>query len=340
MGVDTVTERSGRIFPASGSAQEVLDSLLSWNTNSGVIVQNYAPVERLLVEEGHITGVEVSPVSVSATKASPAHDYPRRTYRASAVILTTGGASYPGTGSSGDGYRLAQAVGHTIVPVRPALVPLETAGKAAQALQGLSLQDVTVSLWFKGKKRGEVTGEMLFTHFGVSGPAVLSLSGQAVDALLEGHRVSLALDLFPGLDEDEFDQRLLRSIDTHGRQQLSTLLKDLLLPRRMIPLCAAATSIPIHRVGHQLTSQERERLRDWLKDVRFEISGHRSFKEAIITAGGINTREVDPNTMQSRRVAGLFFAGEVLDVDADTGGYNLQAAFSTGWLAGRSAAAL
>jgi len=225
------------------------------------------------------------------------------------------------------------------VPVRPALVPLETAGDAAQALQGLSLQDVVVSVWFKGKKRAGVAGEMLFTHFGVSGPAVLSLSGQAVDALLAGHRVTLAIDLFPDLDEDELDHQLLRSIDTHGRQQLSTLLKDL-LPHRMIPLCASATGIPARRVGHQLTAQERARLRAWLKDVRFEITGHRSFKEAIITAGGVNTREVDPNTMQSRRTEGLYFAGEVLDVDADTGGYNLQAAFSTGWLAGRSAGAL
>lgn len=338
-GVATITEPGGRIFPASGSAQEILDSLLRWNTACGVTIQNHAPVERLLVEDGHIAGVQVASVSVAGTRAGPACDYPRRTYTARAVILTTGGASYPGTGSSGDGYRLAEAVGHTIVPVRPALVPLETAGDAAQALQGLSLQEVAVSVWFKGKKRAAITGEMLFTHFGVSGPAVLSLSGQAVDALLGDHRVTLSIDLFPSLDEDELDHRLLRSIDAHGRQQLGTLLKDL-LPRRMIPLCTDSTGIPIHRVGHQLTSQERARLRAWLKDVRFEITGHRSFKEAIITAGGVNTREVDPNTMQSRRVTGLYFAGEVLDVDADTGGYNLQAAFSTGWLAGRSAAAL
>jgi len=339
LGVETMTESSGRVFPASGSAQEVLDGLLSWNTNSGVTIQNHAPVERLLIEERHIIGVEVAAVSVAATNAGPARDYPRRTYRAPAVILTTGGASYPGTGSSGAGYRLAEAVGHTIVPVRPALVPLETAGDTAQALQGLSLQDVAVSVWFKGKKRGEITGEMLFTHFGVSGPAVLSLSGQVVDARLAGHRVSLGIDLFPGLEEDELDRQLLRSIDAHGRQQIGTLLKDL-LPRRMSPLCAASTGIPLHRVGHQLSAPERARLRAWLKDVRFEITRHRSFKEANITAGGVNTREVDPNTMQSRRITGLFFAGEVLDVDADTGGYNLQAAFSTGWLAGHAAAAL
>ncbi len=339
LGVETVTEDSGRIFPASGSAQDVLDHLLSWIATSGVTVHTHAPVERLLVEEGHMVGVEVEAVSVPATHSGPARHYPERTYHARAVILTTGGASYPGTGSSGDGYRLAAAVGHTIIPARPALVPLETAGEAAPALQGLSLQDVTLSVWFKGKQRGTVTGEMLFTHFGVSGPAVLSLSGQVVEALQDSQRVSLGIDLFPALDEDELDRRLLDTIDVHGRQQVGTLLKDL-LPRRMIPVCLEATGVPIHRVGHQITAQERARLRAWLKDVRFEITGHRSFKEAIITAGGVSTREVDPNTMQSRRVGGLFFAGEVLDVDADTGGYNLQAAFSTGWLAGRAAAAL
>jgi predicted Rossmann fold flavoprotein len=180
---------------------------------------------------------------------------------------------------------------------------------------------------------------MIFTHFGVSGPIILSLSRQAVDALRQGQRVELALDLKPALDEAKLDARLLRDLDTHGKRQFRTLLKDL-LPQKLIPVCIELTGIPPRKVGHQITSGERERLRTWLKDFRLEVTGHRPFAEAIITAGGVCTRQVDPYTMTSRLVQGLYFAGEVLDVDADTGGYNLQAAFSTGWMAGRAAAEL
>lgn len=338
-GVPTTTEPGGRIFPASGAAQDVVDGLLRWIARLGVTSENHAPVERLLVEEGHITGVQVAPVLVESRKTGQTRSYPARAFYARRVILTTGGASYPRTGSTGDGYRLAETVGHRIVPVRPALVPLETAGETAAQLQGLSLKNVSISVWVKGKKCAETTGEMLFTHFGLSGPAILTLSGQVVDALAQGHPVSLSIDLEPTLDERDLDQRLLRHIDTHGRQQVSTLLKDF-LSRRLIPVCLTQAEIPAQRVGHQLSSQERGRLRAWFKDFRFEVTRSRSFKEAIITAGGVDTREVNPHTMQSRRVAGLYFAGEVLDLDADTGGYNLQAAFSTGWLAGHSAAML
>jgi hypothetical protein len=257
--------------------------------------------------------------------------------RADAVIVATGGASYPGTGSTGDGYRLAESVGHTIVPIRPALVPLETAGDVAPRLQGLSLHNVNVRLWINGKKQAEAFGEMLFTHFGVSGPIILSLSGRIVDALRQGRRVTLSIDLKPALDERKLDARLLRDLDAHGKRQFRTLLKDL-LPSKLIPVCTDLTSISPYKVGHQITAQERKRLRTWLKDFRLEVTGHRPLAEAIITAGGVDVREIDPRTMASRLVDGLYFAGEVLDVDADTGGYNLQAAFSTGWLAGRSAA--
>jgi predicted Rossmann fold flavoprotein len=178
---------------------------------------------------------------------------------------------------------------------------------------------------------------MLFTHFGLSGPTVLSLSRQAVDTLHLGRSVCLSIDLKPALDEHKLDARLLRDLDAHGKQQFRTLLKGL-LPRKLIPVCIDLTGIPSEKLAHQITAQERKRLRAWLKDFRLQVTGHRSFREAIITAGGVDTREVDPRTMASRLVEGLYFAGEVLDVDADTGGYNLQAAFSTGWLAGRSAA--
>jgi predicted Rossmann fold flavoprotein len=327
-GIRTVTERGGRVFPASGQAQDVVDALVRWIRERGVTLRTRSPVERLLVEEGQVVGVQVSRNQVSGEKPG---------FYADAVIVATGGASYPATGSTGDGYRLAQAGGHTIVPIRPALVPLETGGDIAPRLQGLSLRNVSVRVWVNGEKQAEAFGEMLFTHFGLSGPIILSLSKQVVDALRLGQRVTLSLDLKPALDEGKLDARLLRDLDAHGKQQFRTILKGL-LPSKLIPVCIDLVNIPPHKVAHQITSEERQRLRTWLKDFRLEVTGYRPFTEAIITAGGVDTREVDPRTMASRLVEGLYFAGEVLDVDADTGGYNLQAAFSTGWMAGRSAA--
>ena len=339
LGVPTVTERGGRVFPASEDAGDVVDALVRWVRKCGVTIRPRSPVECLLVEGGRIVGVQVSggrvPSVGRATK--PGSCSQGRTYRADAVIVATGGASYPATGSTGDGYRLAESVGHTIVPIRPALVPLETAGDVAPRLQGLSLRNVTARVWVEGKKQAEMFGEMLFTHFGLSGPIILSLSRQVVDALRQGQRVILSIDLKPALDESKLDARLLRDLDAHGKQQFHTLLKGL-LPRKLVPICVDLTGIPPEKSAHQVTAKERRRLRTWLKAFRLEVTGHRPFSEAIITAGGVDTREVDPRTMASRLVEGLYFAGEVLDVDADTGGYNLQAAFSTGCLAGRSAA--
>jgi predicted Rossmann fold flavoprotein len=329
LGVRTVTERGGRVFPASGQAQDVVDALVQWVREQGVTLRSRSPVERLLVEEGRVVGVQVSRNQVSEEKPG--------FYPADAVIVATGGASYPATGSTGDGYRLAESVGHTIVPICPALVPLETAGDVAPRLQGLSLRNVTVRVWVNGEKQAEAFGEMLFTHFGVSGPVILSLSRQVVDALHVNQRVILSIDLKPALDEGKLDARLLRDLDAHGKQQFRTILKGL-LPSKLIPVCIDLTGIPSDKMAHQITSEERQRLRTWLKDFRLEVTGHRPFTEAIITAGGVDVREVDPRTMASLLVEGLYFAGEVLDVDADTGGYNLQAAFSTGWVAGRSAA--
>ena len=188
-----------------------------------------------------------------------------------------------------------------------------------------------------GKKQAEAFGEMLFTHFGLSGPIILSLSRKVVDALRANHEVEISIDLKPALDDAKLDARLMRDFDTHGKRHFRTLLQDL-LPRKLIQVCIDLTGIPADKRAHQITSAERKRLRTWLKDFRFQISGHRSFAQAIVTAGGVSTREVNPRSMASLIVDGLYFAGEVLDLDADTGGYNLQAAFSTGWLAGLSAA--
>ncbi|MBM3146137.1 MAG: aminoacetone oxidase family FAD-binding enzyme, partial [Chloroflexi bacterium] len=240
------------------------------------------------------------------------------------------------TGSTGDGYEFARQAGHTITPIRPALVPLVTAGNIARDLQGLSLRNVSVTVWADGVKTDSAFGEMLFTHFGVSGPIILTLSREVVDALRAGKEIAISIDLKPALDEAKLDERLLRDIRESSNRQYQTLLKEL-LPKSLIPVCIALTGIPADKPGHQITAEERKRLRAWLKDFRLDVIGHRSFKQAIVTAGGVDTRQVDPKTMQSRLVVGLYFAGEVLDVDADTGGYNLQAAFSTGWVAGRSA---
>jgi predicted Rossmann fold flavoprotein len=320
--VRTVTERGGRVFPASSRAQDVADALVRWVCESGVTLQARSPAEQLVVEGRRVVAVRVSR---------------RQVYRGDVVVVATGGASYPATGSTGDGYRLAESVGHTVVPIRPALVPLETGGDIAPKLQGLSLRNVTVRVRVDGKKRAEAFGEMLFTHFGVSGPILLSLSKRVVDSLRAGQKVTLSIDLKPGLDERQLDARILRDLEAYGKRQFLGMLRRL-LPRKLIPVCAELTGVPAERMAHQMTAQERKRLRMWLKDFCLEVTGHRPFAEAIITAGGVDTREIDPRTMASRLVGGLHFAGEVLDIDADTGGYNLQAAFSTGWVAGRSAA--
>jgi predicted Rossmann fold flavoprotein len=336
LGVASVRERGGRYFLSSGNADQAVEALLAWANRQGARLQSRSPVESLLIEGGRVVGVRLSSTARPAPGA--AGSTLDHTQLAAAVILATGGASYPHTGSSGDGYRLARAAGHDIVAVRPALVPLVTSGSTARKLQGLSLRNVRLRVILDERiQLAEGFGEMLFTHFGLSGPLVLSISKQVVDALHSGRRVHISIDLKPALSEEKLDARLLRELEIHSKRQLHTLLKGL-LPAKLVPVCLEQTGLLGDKPAHQLTALERQRLRLWLKDFRLEVSGHRSFAQAIITAGGVNLRQVDPRSMESRLVRGLYFAGELLDLDADTGGYNLQAAFSTGWLAGRSAA--
>jgi predicted Rossmann fold flavoprotein len=322
LNVPTVVERGGRVFPASQSAKDVAEALIGWCRESGVRIWTNASVSELIMSDGEIRGITLKDGQTIESKS---------------VIIATGGASYPGTGSSGDGYRLAKSACHTITPVRPALVPLVTKGTAAQRMQGLSLKNVTAVLWVDGKKQSEEFGEMLFTHFGLSGPIILTLSRKAVIVLVNGQAVQIGLDLKPALDDDKLDARLLRELNAHGKQQFKSILKGL-LPQKMIPVCADMTEIPLDKPASHISGAERKALLRFLKDFRFSISGHRGLKEAIVTAGGISIKEIDSRTMASKLVRELYFAGEVIDVDADTGGYNLQAAFSTGWLAGQSAA--
>jgi predicted Rossmann fold flavoprotein len=336
LGIETRIERGGRVFPVNDDAQDIVDALVRWVLAQGVTLHVHSKVNHLLLDDDRIVGVDVASAPAGRGKEGAGGAVPSASYPAETVILATGGASYPGTGSTGDGYRLAASVGHTIVPIRPALVPLETAGDCATRLLGLSLRNVRASVFIDDQKKSEAFGEMLFTHFGLSGPIILTLSRGIVDALQEKRTVSLSIDLKPALDEGKLDERLLRELDAHGNQRYRTLLKSL-LPRKLIPVCIDQTKIAFDKPGHQITLKERARLRAWLKEFRFEITGHRSFDQAIITAGGVDTREIDPRSMASRLVHGLYFAGEIMDFDGDTGGYNLQAAFSTGWLAGRSA---
>ena len=321
LGLEMVTERGGRVFPASGKASDVHKVLLQWNKKSGVRIKHSAPVDKIVTHNGRLSGV------VSQGKEFPCD----------AVILATGGVSYPATGSTGDGYGLSEFVGHTVIPIRQSLVPLETSGDEAIKMTGLNLRNVNARMLINGRKKREQFGEIVFTEFGITGPSILTLSGEAVDSLRNGNKVTFSIDLKPALDEKKLDARLQRDIVSQGTKQISSLLRGL-IPREMVPICLDFIGVPVYRTACNISAKERRRLRAWLKDFRLEVTGYRPFAEAIITAGGIDTREIDPRTMESRKTKGLFIAGELIDIQADTGGYNLQAAFSTGWISGRSAA--
>jgi predicted Rossmann fold flavoprotein len=318
-GLESVLERGGRYFPATDKSLDVLRALLKWVNETGVEIRCGQRVEKLVVENGVITGVKANGEFLSAHK----------------VILATGGKSYPATGSTGDGYELARQVGHTIEKPIPALVPLETKGSMAQNLQGLNLKNVKAVIWVDGKKAGEAFGEMIFTHFGLSGPIILTLSRIAVSALLNDKKVEFTIDLKPALDEQKLDARLIRDLNEHGKKQIGNIFREW-LPASMIPVFIELLQLDPEKECHQVTGNERKQIRNLMKNLRFEVSHNRSFKEAIITAGGVVTSEISPKTMESKLVSGLYFAGEMIDLDAETGGYNLQIAYSTGWLAGNS----
>ena len=324
-GLKTTVERGGRIFPESNQSADVVNALLKWLHKHPVDIRLGGRVQKLIVRNAAISGVEMV---LNGKKEE---------ITANCVIICTGGSSYPATGSSGDGYALAKSAGHTIETVRPALVPLETEGTLAARLQGLSLKNVNAVIWVNGKKQKEEFGEMLFTHFGLSGPIILTLSRFVVDELQKTNRVELSIDLKPALDDQKLDARLLRDLKEHGKKQIENIFKSW-LPGKLVPAFLDVLKIDGSREGHQMTTAERKKTRLLMKDFRFRATGYRSFKEAIITAGGVPTDEIDSKTMESKLVKNLYFAGEVIDLDADTGGYNLQIAFSTGWLAGQSAA--
>ncbi|NQU52655.1 MAG: NAD(P)/FAD-dependent oxidoreductase, partial [Bacteroidetes bacterium] len=270
--VEATLERGGRYFPASNKSLDVLRALLKWVNELGVEIICGRRVEKLLVEDGAITGVRANGELFLAEK----------------VILATGGKSYPATGSTGDGYELARQVGHTIEKPIPALVPLETKGSVAQKLQGLNLKNVKAVVWVNGKKAGEAFGEMLFTHFGLSGPIILTLSRIVVTALQNGDKVEITVDLKPALDEQKLDNRLLRDLNEHGKKQISNIFRNW-LPASMVPVFIELLELDPDKACHQVSGKERKQIRHLLKNMPFEISHNRSFKEAIITAGGVIT---------------------------------------------------
>lgn len=321
-GVETKVERGGRVFPVSDQAIDVVNALSRMAVAMGGTIQTDTKVTALVVEEGKVKGVRLSSGDV---------------LKADGVIVTTGGSSYPGTGSAGDGYRMAKEVGHTIIPLTPSLVPLELEEDWVGELQGLSLRNVRVTAYGNDKKIDADFGEMLFTHFGVSGPIVLSMSRKIALALAEGQEVRLTLDLKPALSEEQLDRRLQRDFEKYLRKQVKNALHDL-LPQKLIPVIIDLAYLDEDKPIHQVTKEERLRLLHTIKQMEMTVTKTRPMAEAIVTAGGVSTKEVNPKTLSSRIVEGLYFAGEVLDIDGYTGGFNLQAAFSTGYVAGKSAA--
>ncbi len=345
-GVQTKVEPDGKVFPASNKARDVAQALQRYAEEAGAALRTSARVTGIRVTGQRVSGVVVGQEALPAA----------------AVVLATGGASYPETGSSGDGYRIAAELGHTVVKLRPALVPLMVKEiSRAKSLQGVALKNVRLTAFRCDADRIELparplpdwgrgtggrqpartiiesrTGEMIFTHFGIGGPITLLMSLAVADALEQGP-VSISIDLFPQLDREAMRRRLQAEFDRFGKRSLRHLL-DALLPHKLVDPVLETSGLPPDRLGHQIGAPDRDRLAGLLQSMRFNIKAPLPLAAATVTAGGVSLDEIDPRTMASRLVKGLYFCGEVMDLDADTGGYNLQAAFSTGWVAGEEAA--
>jgi len=316
-GLMTKVERGGRVFPVSDKSKDVADVLLRYVTGNGARVLLKSPAQEIKAEGGRVKSVLLKNGDE---------------IKCDSVILATGGASYPGTGSTGDGYEMARKLGHTIVDLKPSLVPLVAEEPWVKELQGLSLKNVSVTFINKnGKKIYDDFGEMLFTHFGVSGPVILSGSRHILD--YDFKNVRLSIDLKPALSEEKLDERIRRDFEKYSRKQYKNSLDDL-LPQKLIPVVIKLSEIQPEKPVNQITREERRKLVHILKNLELTITGSRPIKEAIVTAGGVSTDEINPSTMESKIIKGLFFAGEIIDVDGYTGGFNLTIAFSTGYLAG------
>ena len=331
-GVKTKVERGQRVFPMSDKAIDVRDALLNKLIKLGAKIYKNSEAKEIIVKDKKVIGLKYKSENVI------------KEIKCDKLILATGGKSYPLTGSTGDGYKLAEKVGHTVTKIRPSLVPLEVDKSyinICKELQGLSLKNVKIYLIDinKGKNIYEDFGEMLFTHFGVSGPTILSSSAHLlrykdIDNLLKENKIELRIDLKPALTEEKLNERILRDFSEEKNKEFKNSLNNL-LPKKMIELIVRISEINPEKKVNEITKEERKKLVHILKNLNFIIRGFRNIEEAIITAGGIDIREINPKTMESKIVKGLFFAGEIIDVDAYTGGFNLQIAYSTGYTAGK-----
>ncbi len=317
-GVKTKVERGERIFPVSDKAQDVVNALLKILKRLGVQILTNTQVVKILVDNNTAKGVELSTGEI---------------LEADKVIIATGGKSYPVTGSTGDGYKFAKELGHTVCNIKPSLIPLVSNSKECMLLQGLSLRNVAIKLKDNNKVIYEDFGEMLFTHYGVSGPVILSASAHLVrykniEELLKNGNIKLEIDLKPALSEEKLDARVLRDFEEVKNKEYKNSL-DKLLPQKLIPVIVEKTGINSYKRVNEITKKEREKIVQTLKCFEITINGVRPIEEAIITSGGISTNEINPKTMESKLIKGLYFAGEIIDVDALTGGFNLQIAWST-----------
>lgn len=325
LGVETKIERGNRVFPKSDEAMDVVSALIEDLCYNGVKIYTNKTVRKISKKGKKIVGVETTDGN---------------SYEADVVIIATGGKSYPKTGSTGDGYKLAKSLGHTVTPLMPSLVPLTISDGWVKSLQGLSLKNVNVSIKKNNKLLYKDLGEMIFTHYGVSGPLILSASRKILNSVkdkseFEFKDMTLEIDLKPALDEKKLDQRIQRDFEENTNRQFKNSLNRL-LPKKMIPVIIKQSQIDPEKTIHQITKEERIGLVKLMKGLKMTIEGFRPMSEAIVTAGGICVDEINPSTMESKIIEGLYFAGEVIDVDAYTGGYNLQIAFSTGHLAGEN----
>lgn len=315
-GLATKIERGNRVFPVSDHSSDVIRTLSEAMRKRGVQVHLNQKVEKVLQKDGTFDGIVLED---------------GKTVKGDSCIIATGGLSYPSTGSTGDGYRWAEALGHKVTEQSPGLVPLETKESWVKALQGLSLRNVNVTVLDGRKKYYEEFGELLFTHFGVSGPTVISASS-IVGQILKKKELTLTIDLKPALSEEQLDKRLLRDFEEQKNKQFKNALGGL-FPSKLIPVMVELSGILPEKQVNAVSKEERHSLVRLIKNFAMTLTGIRGYNEAIITRGGVSVREIDPGTMESKKVKNLYFAGEVLDLDAVTGGYNLQISWSTGYMA-------
>ena len=320
LGVKTKIERGERVFPVSDHSSDVIAAFSRELKSLGVSVSLHTEVRELLCEQDKVCGVLLTN---------------GKKMKADAVIVATGGISYPSTGSTGDGYRFAKETGHRVTELLTSLVPMEVRQWYAKELQGLSLRNIEIRITDGKKKLYEEFGEMLFTHYGVTGPVILSASS-VVGKTLRKKELTLHIDLKPALSEEQLDKRILREFDTNHNKQYKNSI-DSLFPAKLKPVMIELSEIEPEKKVNEITKEERQRLVHLIKDFTMTLTGLRGYNEAIITKGGVSVKEIDPGTMESKKMKGLYFAGEVLDLDAVTGGYNLQIAWSTGYLAGINA---